>query len=94
MLPIFTVTVPPSSASGRASDELHARHHVVELVDIDLDRLARGQRRAGFQPAGIGAAGEIAEQREAELRACRRGARARAEAAETDLVAHDVSLPD
>ena len=68
--------------------ELHARQHVVEIIDIDLDRLARGERGARFELARIGAAGKIAEQRETEFLARGRRARCGSETAETDLVFH------
>ena len=87
------MTAPSSSASGSASDKLHALDDLVEVVDIDLDRLARGERGAGLQPARVGASREIAEQGQAELCARRRGARCTADAAKADLVAHDVT-PD
>ena len=47
--------------------QLRAREHVVEVIDIDLDRLAGGERRAGFELAGICPAGEIAEQGQAKF---------------------------
>jgi hypothetical protein len=68
--------------------DLHARDHVVQIVDVDLDRLALGQSRAGFQQAGIGAAGEVADDRQAEFRPRCRGPRTALDCSETDGIVH------
>ena len=67
--------------------DVQALDHGVEIVDIDLQRLAGGELGAGLQDAGVGPAGEIAEHREAEGGAWR-GPLGFADPAETDVVLH------